>query len=209
MWPKVLKRQSGTMARTAGSVEALTGSLEKLATEEVRINILHAAVGGISTGDVTLAEASNAIIIGFNVVPDAPARQLADTAGVDIRLYRVIYDIVGDMRRALEEGLTPDVHEETLGHAEIRQTFKLSRVGTIAGCYMTDGVVTRTSEVRVTRDNAVIADERTLESLKRFKDDVREVRAGMECGLRIAGYNDLKEGDVLEFYQRVEVARTL
>jgi len=196
-------------ADVQGSVEALTGSLEKLATDEVRVNILHAAVGGISTGDVTLAEASNAIIIGFNVVPDSPARQLADTAGVDIRLYRVIYDVVGDMRRALEEGLTPDIHEETVGHAEIRQTFKLSRVGTIAGCYVTDGVVTRTCEVRVTRNNIVIEDERALESLKRFKDDVREVRAGMECGLKIAGYNDLKEGDVLEFYQRVEVARTL
>ncbi|HUU59042.1 MAG TPA: translation initiation factor IF-2, partial [Phycisphaerae bacterium] len=192
-----------------GTVEALNASLDKLATDEVRVNILHSGVGAISTGDVTLAEASGAIIIGFNVVTDAAARHLAEAKGIDIRLYRVIYDIIEDMRKALEEGLAPEIHEETLGRAEIRQVFKVSRIGTVAGCLVTDGLANRGAKVRITREGIVIEDERTLESLKRFKDDAREVRAGMECGLKIAGYDDIKEGDVLEFYRQVEVARTL
>jgi translation initiation factor IF-2 len=196
-------------ADVQGSIEALTGSLEKLGTEEVGLDILHTAVGGISTGDVTLAEASGAIIVGFNAVPDATARQLAERSGVDIRLYRVIYDVVDDMRTVLEEGLAPEIREETLGRAEIRQVFKVSRVGTIAGCYVTDGVVTRNARLRITRNNIVIEDDRSLESLRRFKEDAREVRSGMECGLKVAGYDDVKEGDVLEFYQKVEVARKL
>ena len=196
-------------ADVRGSVEALTGSLEKLSTDEVRVNILHSAVGGISTGDVTLAEASGAIIIGFNAVPDAAARQLAERGGVEIRLYRVIYDVVDDVRKIMEEGLTPEIREETLGRAEVRQTFKVSRMGTIAGCYVTDGSVNRNAMVRITRNNIVVGDERKLDSLKRFKDDAREVRQGLECGLKIAGYDDIKEGDILEFYQKVEVARTL
>ena len=192
-----------------GTVEALSASLNKLSTDEVRVRIIHSGVGGISTGDVTLAEASNAIIIGFNVVADGSARQLAERSGVDIRTYRVIYEIIDDVRRALEEGLAPEIREETIGHAEIRQTFKVSRVGTIAGCFVTDGMAARNAEIRIVRDNVVIEGERSLDSLKRFKDDAREVRAGMECGLKIAGYDDIKEGDVLEFYRRVEVARTL
>jgi translation initiation factor IF-2 len=196
-------------ADVQGSIEALTGSLEKLSTDEIRVNILHAAVGGISTGDVTLAEASGAIIIGFNVVPDAAARQLAERTGVDIRAYRVIYDIVDDMRSVLEGGLAPEIREETLGRAEVRQVFKVSRVGSIAGCYVTDGLVSRSCLVRITRDNIVVEDERSLDSLRRFKDDAREVRAGLECGLKISGYDDIKEGDILEFYQKVEVARKL
>ena len=192
-----------------GTVEALADSLNKLSTEEVRVRILHSGVGGVSTGDVALAEASNAIIIGFNVASDAAARQLAERSGVDIRTYRVIYQIIDDVRRALEEGLAPEIREETIAHAEVRQTFKVSRVGTIAGCFVIDGTVVRNAEVRIIRDTLVIEDERSLDSLKRFKDDVREVRAGMECGLKIAGYDDIKEGDVLEFYRRVEVARTL
>ena len=192
-----------------GTVEALSASLNKLSTDEVRVRIIHSGVGGISTGDVTLAEASNAIIIGFNVVADASARQLAERSGVDIRAYRVIYEIIDDVRRALEEGLAPEIREETIGHAEIRQTFKVSRVGTIAGCFVTDGIAARNAEIRIVRDNVVVEGERSLDSLKRFKDDAREVRAGMECGLKIAGYDDIKEGDVLEFYRRVEVARTL
>ncbi|MGB2824875.1 MAG: translation initiation factor IF-2, partial [Phycisphaerae bacterium] len=196
-------------ADVQGSIEALRGSLEKLSTGEIRVNILHAAVGGISTGDVTLAEASGAIIIGFNVVPDAAARQLAERAGVDIRAYRVIYDIVDDMRSVLEGGLAPEIREETLGRAEVRQVFKVSRVGSIAGCYVTDGLVSRSCLVRITRDNIVVEDERSLDSLRRFKDDAREVRAGLECGLKISGYDDIKEGDILEFYQKVEVARKL
>jgi translation initiation factor IF-2 len=173
------------------------------------VNILHAAVGGISTGDVQLAEASDAIIIGFNAVPDANSRQMAERIGVDIRQYRIIYEIIDDIRKALEEGLAPEVRLQVQGHAEVRQAFKVSRVGTIAGCFVTDGVVNRNVKVRITRNNIVVEDERSLESLKRFKDDAREVRAGMECGLKIAGYDDIKEGDVLEFYHKVEVARTL
>jgi len=196
-------------ADVQGSVEALTESLKKLGTEETKAQIIHAAAGGISTGDVTLAEASGAIIIGFNVVADATARQLAETSGVDIRLYRVIYEVIEDVRKALEEGLAPEIRQETLGRAEVRQVFKVSRVGTIAGCYVADGLVQRNARVRIIRDQIVVEDERTLESLRRFKDDAREVRAGLECGVKVAGYDDIKEGDILEFYQQVEVARTL
>ena len=192
-----------------GSVEALVGSLEKLSTDEVRVNLLHTATGGISTGDVTLAEASNAVILGFNVVPDASARQLAERLGVSIRLYRIIYDLIDDVRKALEEGLAPEIREETLGRAEVRQVFKVSRVGSIAGCFVIDGIVNRNAKVRITRNNIVVEDGRGLDSLKRFKDDVREVRSGLECGLKIAGYDDVKEGDILEFYRKVEVARKL
>jgi len=192
-----------------GSLEAIVGSLSKLNTAEVRVNILHSTVGGITAGDVMLAEASDAVIIGFNVVPDARARQLAEAHGVDIRMYRIIYDLIEDIRKALEQGLAPEIREETLGRAEIRQVFKVSRVGNVAGCIVTDGVVNRNAKLRITRDNVVVEDGRSLESLKRFKDDAREVRAGLECGLKIAGYDDIKEGDVLEFYQKVEVARKL
>jgi translation initiation factor IF-2 len=196
-------------ADVQGSIEAIVNSLEKLSTSEVRVNILHAAVGGITTGDVSLAEASDALIIGFNAVPDPSARQLAERQGVDIRHYRIIYEIIDDMRKALEEGLSPEVREQTMGHAEVRQVFKVSKVGAIAGCYVTDGTINRNAKVRITRNNIVVEDERTLESLKRFKDDVRDVRTGFECGLKIAGYDDIKEGDVLEFYQKVEFARKL
>jgi translation initiation factor IF-2 len=196
-------------ADVQGSIEAIVNSLNKLSTPEVRVDILHATVGGITTGDVQLAEASDAIIIGFNAVPDANARQLAERAGVDIRHYRIIYEIIDDIRKALEEGLAPEIRLQVLGHADIRQVFKVSRVGSVAGCYVTDGVINRNSKVRITRNNIVVEDERSLESLKRFKDDAREVRAGMECGLKVAGYDDIKEGDVLEFYQKVEVARKL
>jgi translation initiation factor IF-2 len=196
-------------ADVQGSVEALVESLKKLGTEEVQLNILHAGVGAVSTGDVTLAEASSAIILGFNVVSDATARKLAEQNGIDIRLYRVIYDLIEDMRKALEEGLAPEISQKTLGRAEVRQVFKISRVGTIAGCIVADGVVNRNAKVRITRGGIVVADERRLDSLKRFKDDVREVRNGMECGLKVAGFDDLKEGDILEFYEVVQVARTL
>ncbi len=196
-------------ADVQGSVEALVGSLEKLGSDETRLDILHTAVGGITTGDVTLAEASGAVIIGFNIVADPAAKRLADEKGIDIRLYRVIYDIIDDLKRALEEGLAPEIREETLGQAEVRQIFKISRLGTIAGCYVTDGVAQRNAKVRIIRNNVVVEDERQLDSLKRVKDDAREVKAGLECGLKIKGYDDIKEGDVIEFYKEVEVARTL
>ncbi len=196
-------------ADVQGSIEAIVGVLEKIGTEETRINILHTGVGGISTGDVTLAEASGAIIIGFDVVADAQARKLAESQKIDIRLYRVIYDITEDMRGALEKGLIPEIREKLLGRGEVRQTFKVSRIGTIAGLYITEGLVQRNAMVRIIRDNVVIEDERVLDSLRRIKDDAREVRAGLECGVKITGYNDIKEGDVLEFYQKIEVARTL
>jgi translation initiation factor IF-2 len=196
-------------ADVQGSMEALLASINKLSGTEVRVNILHSAVGGISAGDVSLAEASNAIIIGFNVVADSSARSLAEAKKVDIRLYRIIYEVIDDIRKALEEGLAPEVKLENIGRCEIRQTFKVSKVGTIAGCYVQEGVVARNAMLRIIRDNVVVEDGRTLESLKRFKDDAREVRAGMECGLKIAGYDDIKEGDILEFYRKVEVARKL
>ena len=156
-----------------------------------------------------LAEASGALIVGFNVVADTATRQLAKDKGIEIRLYRVIYEVIEDIRAALEEGLAPEIREESLGRAEVRQVFKISRVGTVAGCFATEGLLQRNAKVRIIRDQLVVEDERAIESLKRFKDDVREVRAGMECGVKIAGYDDLKEGDVLEFYQQVEVSRTL
>ncbi|MBL7133724.1 MAG: translation initiation factor IF-2 [Phycisphaerae bacterium] len=196
-------------ADVQGSVEALFGAIEKLATDEVRVNVLHSGVGGISTGDVTLAEASKAIIIGFNVVPDSAARVLAKDKGIDVRLYRVIYDVIEDVSKVLAEGLAPEIREEMLGRAQVRQVFRVSRVGMVAGCYVTEGLVTRSAKVRIIRDNVVVEDERTVESLKRFKDDAREVRSDMECGVKIAGYDDIKEGDLLEFYQQTEVARTL
>ncbi|NBB94498.1 MAG: translation initiation factor IF-2 [Planctomycetes bacterium] len=196
-------------ADVQGSIEALVGSLEKLGSDEARLNILHTTVGGITTGDVTLAEASGAVIIGFNVVADPSARRLADEKGIEIRLYRVIYNIIDDLKRALEEGLAPEVREETLGQAEVRQLFKISRLGTIAGCYVSEGVAQRNAKVRIIRNNVVVEDERELDSLKRVKDDTREVKAGLECGLKIKGYDDIKEGDVIEFYKEVEVARTL
>ncbi|MBN1943433.1 MAG: translation initiation factor IF-2 [Phycisphaerae bacterium] len=196
-------------ADVQGSIEALRGSLQKVGSDETRLNILQATVGGISTGDVTLAEASGAVILGFNVVADPVARRLAEEKKIEIRLYRVIYELIEDMRLALEEGLAPEIQEESLGRAEVRQTFKISRLGTIAGCYVSEGLVQRSARVRIIRDNVVLEDERTLESLKREKDDAREVKAGLECGIKIAGFDDVKQGDVLEFYRKVEVARTL
>ena len=196
-------------ADVQGSIEALVGSLEKMATDEVKATILHAAVGGITTSDVTLAEASKASIVGFNVVADGAARQLADQKGVEIGLYRVIYEIIDDVKAYMEKGLTPEISEKTVGRAEVRQTFKVSRIGTVAGCIVLDGMASRTAKVRITRNSVVIEDGRELDSLKRFKDDAKDVRAGLECGLKVAGYDDIKEGDILEFYRKVETARTL
>jgi translation initiation factor IF-2 len=196
-------------ADVQGSVDVLRNEIEKVSTDEVKVRVLHAAIGGITESDVLLADASSAVIIGFNVIPSGKARQVAEQKSVEIRTYQVIYDVTDDVRKAAEGMLEPELRQEILGHAEVRQVFKLSKVGAIAGCYVTDGTVQRDAFIRVTRDDIVIENDRVLEQLKRFKDDAKEVRAGMECGMKIAGYDDIKEGDVLECYRQVEIKRTL
>jgi len=191
-----------------GSVEALADELEKLSTEEVKVEVLHRSVGAISENDVLLAAASDAIIIGFHVRPDARARKASDREGVDIRLYEVIYEAVQDVRRAMEGLLEPEEREVVLGSAEVRETFRIPRVGTIAGCFVADGIVPRSARVRVVRDGVEVY-EGEIGSLKRFKDDVREVREGFECGINVEGFNDVKVGDVIEAYKIEEVQRTL
>ncbi|WP_442900486.1 translation initiation factor IF-2 [Faecalicatena sp.] len=193
-------------ADVQGSVEALKQSLLKLSNDEVVIKIIHGGVGAINESDVILASASNAIIIGFNVRPDATAKEIADREGVDLRLYRVIYNAIEDVEAAMKGMLDPIFEEKVLGHAEVRQTFKASGVGTIAGSYVLDGIFERHCSVRLTRDGIVMFDG-PLASLKRFKDDVKEVRAGYECGFVFENYNDIKEGDLVEAYKMVEVER--
>jgi translation initiation factor IF-2 len=196
-------------ADVQGSYEGLSHALSGLSTNEVKVNIVHAAVGGITESDVNLALASKAVIIGFNARADAAARKLAEHNGVDIRYYNVIYDAVDEIKAALSGMLAPERKENTLGTVEVRQIFKISKIGTVVGCYVTDGLVRRSgARVRVLRDNVVIH-EGELDSLKRFKDDVREVKAGFECGLSLKNFDDLKVGDQLEVYEVVEVARTL
>ncbi len=195
-------------ADVQGSQEALSQSLMKLSTPEVKVQIVHAAVGGISETDVNLAVASKAVIIGFNSRADAAARKLAENNGVDIRYHNIIYDAVDEVKLALSGMLTPDKKEEITGLVEIRQVFLVSKVGAIAGCLVVDGIVKRTSSVRLLRDNVVVWTGE-LDSLKRFKDDAKEVRAGVECGLSLKGYNDIKEGDQLEVFEVTEVARSL
>ncbi len=195
-------------ADVQGSQEALSQSLQKLSTPEVKVQIVHAGVGGITETDVNLAVASKAVIIGFNSRADALARKLAENNGVDIRYHNIIYDAVDEVKLALSGMLTPDKKEEITGLVEIRQVFLVSKVGAIAGCLVVDGLVKRTSSVRLLRDNVVIWTGE-LDSLKRFKDDAKEVRAGVECGLSLKGYNDIKEGDQLEVFEVTEVARTL
>lgn len=192
-----------------GTVDVLKAQCEKVSTDEIKVRVLHSAIGGITENDVSLAAASQAIIIGFNVIPSGKARTVAESKGVEIRTYQVIYDIVDDLKKAAEGMLKPDLREEVLGHAEVRQVFKVSRVGSIAGCYITDGTVQRDALIRVTRDGVVIEHDRVLEQLKRFKDDAKDVRSGMECGMKIVGYDDIKQGDVLECYRKVEVKRSL
>ncbi len=193
-------------ADVAGSVEAVKQSLEKLSNDEVRVRTIHGGVGGINETDVMLANASNAIIVGFNVRPEASAVETAHMEGVDIRLYRVIYEAIDEIEAAMRGMLDPKFKEVILGHAEIRQTFKVSGVGTIAGAYVLDGHISRNCEVRVNRDNIVIH-EGHLSSLKRFKDDVKEVQQGYECGIGLEKFNDIKEGDILEAFIMEEVAR--
>jgi translation initiation factor IF-2 len=195
-------------ADVQGSYEGLANALQKLSTDEVKVNIIHAAVGAVSESDVNLALASNAVIIGFNVRADAQARKLAESSDVDLRYYNIIYEAVDDVKAALGGLLSPEKKESVIGMAEIRQVFRISKVGTVAGCMVLDGVIKRNARVRVLRDNVVIHDGE-LESLKRFKDDVKEVKGGFECGLNLKNFNDIMEGDQLECYEVVEVARTL
>jgi len=195
-------------ADVQGSQEALAHTLPRLSTEEVKVNIVHAGVGAITESDVNLALASKAVIIGFNTRADATARKLAESSGVDIRYYNIIYEAVDEVKAALSGMLAPEKKEAVLGLVEVRQVFRISKVGTVAGCYVTEGLIRRNARVRVLRDNVVIHDGE-LESLKRFKDDVREVKAGFECGLSLRSYNDVKVGDQLEVYEVQEVARTL
>jgi translation initiation factor IF-2 len=192
-----------------GSVDVLRHLLTEELSKEVKVRLLHAAVGGITESDVLLAEASEAIIIGFSVVPDETARKLAEDTGVEIRTYRIIYEITDDIRKALTGMLSPTKQDQILGHAEIRQVIKVSKVGNIAGCIVNDGVLQRNNKYRLTREGAVVVEGLTLESLKRFKEDVKEVRGGLECGVKLAGYDDIKLGDRLEAYKTVDVARTL
>ena len=190
-----------------GSVEAAVSELQKIQHPEVRVNVIHTGVGGISENDVMLATASNAMIVGFNVRPNAEARASAEREGVEIRTYNVIYRLTEDIEQALVGMLKPVTTEETLGEAEVRALFRVSRLGTIAGSYVTTGVVRRNAKVRVVRDGTVIYDT-TISQLKRFKDDVREVEEGFECGILLDGFNDVKEGDVLEVYEVKQVERT-
>jgi translation initiation factor IF-2 len=191
-----------------GSIEALSDSLQKLSTEKVQVNIIHKAVGQISDSDVLLASASSAIIIGFQVRPSGSARKLAENEEVQIKLYSIIYQAIEEMRDAMEGLLSAKIEENIVGTAEIRETFKISKVGTIAGCFLTDGKIFRSSKVRVIRDGVVVYTGE-LGSLKRFKDDVKEVAKGFECGLNIDRFNDIKVGDVVEAYEEVEVKQTL
>ena len=191
-----------------GSIEALSDSLIKLSTEEVQVNVIHKAVGGISESDVLLATASNAIIIGFQVRPSSSARKLAEKEEIEIRLYSVIYDAIDEVKKGIEGMLAPEEKEEITATVEVRETFKISKVGTIAGCMVKEGKITRNAKVRIIRDGIVIY-AGTLGSLKRFKDDVKEVQAGYDCGLNIDGYNDIKVGDIVEAYAITEVKRKL
>ncbi len=196
-------------ADVQGSVDVLCKSITELNTSEVAVKVLHSAVGGVSESDVLLAEASNAIIIGFQVIADDRAKSLADKSNVEIRMYRVIYKIMDDIKAALEGMLTPDIEIKVLGKVEVRQIFRISRIGVVAGCYVQEGVINRNAKVRVIRDSVIIRDENTIETLRREKDDATEVKAGLECGLKLTGFDDLKQGDIIEVYEEVEVSRLL
>ncbi len=196
-------------ADVQGSVETLQKTVTDANTDEVKVRVIHAAVGGITESDVELADASNAVIIGFHVVPDETARSMAEQRRVEIRLYRVIYEIFDDLKKALSGLLEPEVREKLHGHAEVRKVYKVSRVGNIAGCFVTDGHIQRGSKIRLSRGGIVITDDLAIESLKRLKDDAKEVKSGLECGIKLAGYDDIKEGDILEAYIREMIQRTL
>jgi translation initiation factor IF-2 len=191
-----------------GSQEALAHALSRLSTEEVKVAVVHAGVGGITESDVNLAMASRAVIIGFNARADATARKLIESSGVDVRYYNVIYDAVEEVKAALSGMLAPERKESVIGMVEVRQVFRISKVGTVAGCYVQEGLVKRGAQVRVLRDSVVIHTG-DIDTLKRFKDDVREVKSGFECGMSLKNFQDLKEGDQFEVFEVLEVARTL
>ncbi|WP_044746875.1 translation initiation factor IF-2 [Bacillus alveayuensis] len=193
-------------ADVQGSVEALTAALQKIDVEGVKVKIIHTGVGAITESDIILASASNAIVVGFNVRPDANAKRVAETENVDIRLHRIIYKVIEEIEAAMKGMLDPEYEEKVIGQLEVRQTFKVSKIGTIAGCYVTDGMVTRDSGIRLIRDGIVIF-EGEIDTLKRYKDDVKEVAQGYECGITIKNFNDIKEGDVLEAYVMEEIKR--
>ena len=195
-------------ADVQGSQEALAASLLKLSNDEVKVQMVYTGVGGISESDVNLAIASKAIVIGFNVRAEAGARKLAETNDVEIRYYNIIYDAVDELKAAMSGMLAPEQKEEVIGSAEIRTVFVASKIGTVAGSYVTSGLVRRDAHFRLLRDNVVIYTGE-LESLKRLKDDVREIKEGFECGIKLKNYNDIKEGDQLEFFEIKEIARTL
>ncbi|MBU2853164.1 translation initiation factor IF-2 [Acidithiobacillus ferriphilus] len=195
-------------ADVQGSVEALAMTLERLSTAEVKVNVIHSGVGGITESDVNLAAASQAVIIGFNVRAEAPARRLIDHSGVDVRYHSVIYDAVDEVKAAMSGMLAPEVRERILGHAQVRDTFRVPKVGMIAGCMVTDGILRRNAKVRVLRQDVVIHTGE-MDSLRRFKEDVKEVREGFECGVGVRNFNDLKNGDVIEAFETTEVARTV
>jgi translation initiation factor IF-2 len=191
-----------------GSVEALCSSLEKMATSEVGVSIVHRGVGRIAESDVMLASASNAVIIGFNVRPDVNAKRIAEADGVEIRLYNIIYDVIDDVKSAMEGLLKPTLHEQRQGEVEIREIFKIPKAGKIAGCHVTQGLIRRTSRVRIVRAGIVIWDG-GISTLRHFKDEAKEVKAGFDCGIGLAGFQDFEEGDILEAYEVVEEKRTL
>ena len=195
-------------ADVQGTQEALAASLLKLSTDEVKVQVVFGAVGGISESDVNLAIASKAVIIGFNTRADANARKAAENNGIDVRYYNILYEVIEDVKAAMSGMLTPDKKEEVIGTAEIREIYRVSKIGAIAGCMVTSGVVRRTAKLRLLRSNVVVFTGE-LDSLKRFKDDAKEVKEGYDCGLTIKGYDDIVEGDVLEFFEIKEVARTL
>jgi len=195
-------------ADVQGSQEALAHALGRLSTDEVKVSVVHAGVGGITESDVNLAMASRAVIIGFNTRADATARKLVESAGVDVRYYNIIYEAVDEIKAALTGMLPPERKEQVIGLVEVRQVFRISKIGTVAGCYVLEGAVRRNAQVRVLRDSVVIHTGE-IDSLKRFKDDAREVKAGFECGLSLKNFSDVKEGDQLEVFEILEVARTL
>jgi translation initiation factor IF-2 len=196
-------------ADVQGSVETLQRTVTDQNTEEVRVRVIHAAVGAINESDVELADASTAVIIGFNVVPEESARAMAEHRRIEIRTYRVIYEIFDDLKKALSGMLEPEIREKLHGHVEIRQVFKVSKIGNIAGCFVTDGHIQRGSKIRLLRDGKIITEDLQIETLRRVKDDVKEVKAGLECGIKLQGYDDIKVGDVLEAYIRETFQRTL